>query len=307
MLAFRPSTTSFRSLASRCSNAQFLYPSRSFSSGAPSAELVKTLREQTGSSIGKCRSALLEENGDLEKAKQWLRQKNVQVAKTKWESRETKEGIIAAHCTGTTGLLIDFGAETDFVIKSKLFQDFVVEVAASLHDDPHANVGDKLVQVGAQLGEKVQIERTARIEGKCIGAYVHSPSAGDRHYSTVGHTGAMVSLKQHDGNDVSVEELQAMAQKVARHIVAYRPSYVRVEDVPEEVVESERQIFRAQTAGEEKPEAVLEKMLNGKLQQFFSNEVLLRQSFLYDDKQSVEAVLLKANMRVENFSLLSRQ
>eukprot|EP00397_Hematodinium_sp_SG-2012_P040762 GEMP01044728.1.p1 GENE.GEMP01044728.1~~GEMP01044728.1.p1 ORF type:complete len:287 (+),score=69.37 GEMP01044728.1:64-924(+) len=278
-------------------------PTRRLFSTAPSASLVKQLREITGSSMGKCRQALVEEGSDVEKAKQWLRQRNVQVARSKWESRETKAGLIAAQCSGTDATLVDFGAETDFATKSKVFQDMAVEVTQMLHGDPMANTQDKLVQVGGQVGERLMVERIAKVEGKCVAAYVHSAAAGERHHATLGTTAAAVAVE----GESEAEVLEEFAKKIARHIVAYRPTYTREEDVPEAVLESERQIYRAQASDDDMSEANLEKKLTGKLQQFLSNEVLLRQSFLYDDKQSVGAILDKAKISVTQFSLLSRQ
>ncbi len=257
-----------------------------------SAALVKELREKTGAGFMDCKRALVESGGDLEKAIDYLRKKGLAGAAKK-AGREATEGLIGAAVVddGRRAALVEVNCETDFVARTADFKAFVDEVAgwAARTSGAESRIadewGERLKGLIAKLGENMVLRRAARFEvagGRgLIGEYVH---AG-------GKLGALVELTV-DGADP--KGLSGLAHDLAMHVVASNPSYVRREEVPADVIAREREIYKAQARETGKPEKVLDRIVEGKLEKFFADVCLLEQAFAIDNEKTVDEVLRAA-------------
>jgi elongation factor Ts len=256
-----------------------------------SAALVKELREKTGAGFMDCKKALAESGGDLEKAIDYLRKKGLAGAAKK-AGREASEGLVAAALAdgGRAGGLVEVNCETDFVARTPEFRAFVDEVAAWASRTPGAEAklqdqwGDRLSALIAKLGENMVLRRAAHFEagGKgFVSEYVH---AG-------GKLGALVEFAVEAADP---RKLADLGHDVAMHVVASNPGYVRRQDVPGDVLAREKEIYRAQARETGKPEKVLEKIAEGKLEKFYGDVSLLEQAFAKDSEKTVEEVLTGA-------------
>jgi elongation factor Ts len=258
-----------------------------------SAKAVKALREQTGAGMMDCKRALGEAGGDVEKAVEVLRERGLAKA-GKREGRATSEGVIAIALSGGTGAMVELGCETDFVARTDDYQQLGEKLAGAVVADaslatPTALLAssldgqtvDAIVKAAiAKLGENVEIKRVARFEesGGLVGGYVH---AG-------GKLGVLVALTA-GGN----EEL---AKDVAMHVAAADPSPVAVsrDGVSADLLASEREIYRKQALQEGKPEKIVDRIVDGKLNKYVSEICLLEQPFVKDPDVSVGDLLAKA-------------
>ena len=259
---------------------------------------IKALRERTGAGMMDVKKALDEANGDAEKAIELIRIKGLKGA-TKREGRSTAEGLVAAKVIdGTVGVMIEVNCETDFVAKSAKFIELADKVLATAVESGAAELdallaadvdgkplGDFVVEEGAVLGEKVVVRRVARVEGKTVDAYLHKTSK-----DLPAQVGVLFAV---DGEGDSAFEA---AHDVAVHSAAYAPAYLTREEVPAETVENERRIADETARAEGKPEAALAKIVEGRLNGFFKEIVLLDQPFAKDPKQSVGKVLEAAGV-----------
>jgi elongation factor Ts len=259
-----------------------------------SAKAVKTLREQTGAGMMDCKRALAEAEGDMEKATLVLRERGLAKA-GKREGRATSEGVIAIARAGGAGGMVELGCETDFVARTDDFQALGDSLAEAVAGDAsiasvdallEASVGgqkvaDAVTAAIAKLGENVVVKRVARIEvpGGLVGGYVH---AG-------GKLGVLVGVS---GDS---EERETVAKDVAMHVAAADPSPVAVgrDGIPKELLDQEREVYRAQALKEGKPEKVIDRIVDGKVNKFVSEICLLEQAFVKDPDKSV-GDLLKA-------------
>ena len=264
---------------------------------------IKALRERTGAGMMDVKKALDEANGDAEKAIEIIRIKGLKGA-TKREGRSTAEGLVAAKVTGGVGVMIEVNCETDFVAKADKFiqlADKVLTVAvesgaADLEALLATEVDGKalsevVVEEGAILGEKVVVRRISRIEGGTVDAYLHKTSK-----DLPAQVGVLFAV---DGEG---EAAATAAHDVAVHIAAMAPNYLTREDVPSELVESERRIAEETAKAEGKPEAALTKIVEGRVTGFYKGEVLVDQSFAKDAKKSVAQVLEEAGVKGTAFA-----
>ncbi|MFD1213879.1 translation elongation factor Ts [Arthrobacter sp. GCM10027362] len=265
---------------------------------------IKALRERTGAGMMDVKKALDEANGDAEKAMELIRIKGLKGA-TKREGRSTAEGLVAAKVVnGTVGVMVEVNCETDFVAKNDKFialADKVLEVAvesgaADLDTLLSAEVegkklADYVVEEGAVLGEKVVVRRVARVEGKTVDAYLHKTSK-----DLPAQVGVLFAV---DGEGDGALEA---AHDVAVHTAAFAPAYLTREEVPAETVENERRIADETARAEGKPEAALPKIVEGRLNGFFKEIVLLDQPFAKDPKQTVGKVLEAAGVNATGFA-----
>ena len=264
---------------------------------------IKALRERTGAGMMDVKKALDEANGDAEKAIEIIRIKGLKGA-TKREGRSTAEGLVAAKVTGGVGVMIEVNCETDFVAKADKFiqlADKVLTVAvesgaADLEALLATEVDGKalsevVVEEGAVLGEKVVVRRISRIEGATVDAYLHKTSK-----DLPAQVGVLFAV---DGEG---EAAATAAHDVAVHIAAMAPNYLTREDVPSELVESERRIAEETAKAEGKPEAALTKIVEGRVTGFYKGEVLVDQSFAKDAKKSVAQVLEEAGVKGTAFA-----
>jgi elongation factor Ts len=261
---------------------------------------VKTLRERSGAGMMDCKGALDEANGDLDKAMEVLRLKGLKGV-TKREGRTTSNGIVIARVAGNKGYLIELACETDFVAKADKFialgdqiADAIAAAGAETVDAALAatvagkTVGDAITDEAAIMGEKVELRRIAVVADENIDAYLHRTSK-----DLPPQVGVLVAFK---GADVET------AHDVAVHIAAFSPSYLAIEDVPQDIVDTERRIATETARNEGKPEAALEKIVEGRVKGFFKENCLLEQDFAKDNKLSVAKVLEQHGLTVSAFA-----
>ena len=254
-----------------------------------SAQLVKELRERSGAGMMECKKALVENNGDIETAMEWLRKSGLSKADKK-ASRVAAEGRIVAAQAGKTAVLVEVNCETDFVGKDASFlkfSDAVAEIALkSGATDVDAlkaaaypgasNVDEATKALIAIIGEKIEVRRMARVESDgVIGSYIHG-----------GRIGVLVSLKG------GSEEL---AKGIAMHVAAMNPAHIRAEDVPADFVAKEKEIALSQMTEKDKakPAEILEKIIAGKINKIVSEVTLLGQPYVLDTNITVAEALKK--------------
>jgi len=259
---------------------------------------IKALRERTGAGMMDVKKALDEANGDAEKAIEIIRIKGLKGA-TKREGRSTAEGLVAAKVQGGVGVMIEVNCETDFVAKADKFiqlADKVLNVAvesgaADLETLLATEVDGKplseiVIEEGAVLGEKVVVRRISRVEGTTVDAYLHKTSK-----DLPAQVGVLFAV---DGEG---ETAATAAHDIAVHVAAMAPNYLTREDVPAELVESERRIAEETAKAEGKPEAALAKIVEGRVTGFYKGEVLVDQAFAKDSKKTVAQVLEEAGVK----------
>ncbi|RJU01594.1 elongation factor Ts [Arthrobacter frigidicola] len=264
---------------------------------------IKALRERTGAGMMDVKKALDEANGDPDKALEVIRIKGLKGA-TKREGRSTAEGLVAARVDGSVGVMVEVNCETDFVAKAGPFIDFsnkVLDAAiASGATDVEAllafevdgrPMSEHVIEAGALLGEKVDIRRVARVEGAVVDAYLHRTSK-----DLPAQVGVLFAV---EGEGAAAVEA---AHDVALHIAAYTPTYLTRDEVPADLVESERRIAEETARTEGKPEAALTKIVEGRLTGFFKDAVLVDQPFSKDTKKSIAQVLSDAGVKATAFA-----
>ncbi|MEY4647735.1 MAG: hypothetical protein RL009_151 [Actinomycetota bacterium] len=260
---------------------------------------VKTLRERSGAGMMDCKGALDEANGDLDKAMEVLRLKGLKGV-TKREGRTTSNGLVVARVSGGTGYLIELACETDFVAKAPKFvalADSVADAVAAagstdLASALKSDLGGKTVEEAindeaAIMGEKVELRRVASVSDAAVDAYLHRTSK-----DLPPQVGVLVA---YSGSDAET------AHDVAVHIAAFSPSVLTREEVPASTVETERRIAEETARNEGKPEVALAKIVEGRVNGFFKENVLLEQDFAKDNKQTVAKVLDAAGVKVSAF------
>ncbi|NDC19227.1 MAG: elongation factor Ts [Microbacteriaceae bacterium] len=260
---------------------------------------VKTLRERSGAGMMDCKSALDEANGDVDKAMEVLRLKGLKGV-TKREGRTTSNGIIIARVAGNKGYLIELACETDFVAKAEKFValgDLIADaIAAAGAETVEAGlaasvsgktVGDAITDEAAIMGEKVELRKVHVVSDDNIDAYLHRTSK-----DLPPQVGVLLAFK---GSDVET------AHDVAVHIAAFSPTYLTSADVPQDIVDTERRIATETARNEGKPEAALEKIVEGRVKGFFKENCLLEQDFAKDNKLSVAKVLEQHGLTVSSF------
>ncbi len=259
---------------------------------------VKRLRELTGAGMLDCKNALAESEGDFDKAVEALRIKGAKDVGKRAE-RATAEGLVAAK----DGALIELNSETDFVAKNAEFQKVAEEIvaaaakskAADVDAVKAAGVGDKTVEqviaeLSAKIGEKLELRRVAYFDGT-VETYLHKRAADLP-------PGVGVLVEYISGGTAAEKEA---AHAVALQIAALKARYLTRDDVPEEVVASERRIAEETSRAEGKPEQALPKIVEGRLGGFFKDVVLLEQPSVSDSKKTVKALLDEAGVTVTRF------
>jgi elongation factor Ts len=265
-----------------------------------SAETVRQLREETGAGMMDCKTALVEAQGDMGRARDVLRKKGLAAAAKK-ASRAATDGAIGAHIAegGTAGVIVEVNCETDFVAKTPDFQSLVKDIAAhvaaqapadvpALFDQPFAKqpgrtVGQLVQEKIAFIKENIVVRRFARFEQAAgargvVAAYIHPPAA---------KVGVLVELAAQSADGPA---LQALAKDVAMHVAAASPAaalYVSRSEVPADLLEKEKEIYRAQAAASGKPANVVEKIAEGKMKEYYATFCLLEQPYIREPKLTV--------------------
>jgi elongation factor Ts len=257
------------------------------------AALVKELREKSGAGMMDCKKALIENDGDVEAAIDWLRAKGIAKADKK-SGRTAAEGLIGINGAGTSAVVVEVNSETDFVARNDAFQELVRGVAsvaittdgsveaigAATYPASGKSVTDTIKDAIAHIGENMTLRRAVKlsVEDGVVATYVHNAAS-----EGLGKLGVLVALKSTGNKDV----LAAIGRQVAMHIAATNPLAIRSEEVDASVAERERNVFIEQSRASGKPEAIIEKMVEGRMRKFFEEVALLSQAFVINPDLTV--------------------
>ncbi len=264
---------------------------------AITAALVKELRDSTGAGMMDAKKALTETGGDMEAAVDWLRTKGLAKAAKK-SGRTAAEGLVAVAVDGGKGVAVEVNSETDFVAKNAEFQEMVggvAKLALSVADVEAllaSDMGGKTVQEVltekiATIGENMSIRRMASVEGETVVSYVHNAAASD-----MGKIGVLVAMT---GDDA------AFGKQVAMHIAAVNPASLSEDDLDPAVVEKEKAVQMDIARESGKPEAVIEKMIIGRMKKYMAEVTLLNQSFVVNPDLTVGAAAKEAGVEITGF------
>lgn len=262
---------------------------------------IKALREKTAAGMMDVKKALDEADGDMAKAEEILRVKG-QKGVTKREGRTTSNGLVTAQAAGGEGTLVEVLCETDFVAKGERFvalaDQVLAQAVATKAADAEAlldstlpdgkTVKDLLDEANATIGEKIEVKRVARLEGENVVSYLHKTSP-----DLPAQIGVIVATS---GGDESI------ARDVAMHVAAFAPSVLTRGEIDEATVENERRVAEATAKEEGKPEAALPKIVEGRVNGFFKENVLLEQPFAKDAKKTVAKVLEESGATAAGFA-----
>lgn len=264
---------------------------------AITAAQVKELREMTGAGMMDAKKALVETEGDMEAAIDWLRTKGLAKAAKK-SGRTAAEGLVAVKVDGGKGVAVEVNSETDFVAKNADFQEMVagIATAALTVSDVEAlkaadmggkTVTDVITDKIATIGENMSLRRMASVEGDVVGAYVHNAATAG-----MGQIGVLVALK--GGSE-------EFGKQVAMHIAAANPAALNEAELDPAVVEKERQVQIDIARESGKPDAVIEKMIVGRMKKFLAEVTLLGQQFALDTDKTVEQAAKDAGAEIVGF------
>ena len=267
------------------------------------AAMVKELRETSGAGMLDCKKALVESDGDIEAAIDWLRQKGLSKAAKK-SSRVAAEGLVAFAVDGTTGSAIELNAETDFVSRNETFQQVVGEVATlslkaggdidallgMIYPSTGRSVADEVTHQVATIGENMNLRRTATlsVSDGVVAGYMHNAVT-----PAMGKIAVLVALESSGDK----EKLGALAKQIAMHVAATNPASTTVDDLDPALLEREKNVLTEQARESGKPEEIIEKMIVGRIQKYYEEVVLNEQVFVIDGENRVKAVI--ANLAKE--------
>ncbi len=263
-----------------------------------SALLVKELREKSGAGMMDAKKALLETDGDLEAAQDWLRTKGLLKAEKK-SSRVAADGLVGVRVHENEGMMIELNSETDFVATNKEFIDLVdliLDHGFGITDKDKLlnkivsgkNIQEIINNKIATIGENISLRRVISIKGSNIYSYLHNSVSKD-----CGKIGVLVSLEGNKDED--------FGKKLAMHIAATSPLSMSESDLDADLVDREKKIISEQLISEGKPADIAEKILSGKLKKFYEENTLLNQKFVMDPDSSISQVLEKNNQVLINF------
>jgi elongation factor Ts len=263
------------------------------------AGLVKDLREKTGAGMMDCKTALAETNGDMEAAIDWLRKKGLSAAAKK-SGRVAAEGLVGVATAGNVGAAVEINAETDFVARNVLFQDFVdaaAKIAMEVKGDvealkgkPHPGeartVSEQLTHLIATIGENMAIRRAAAlaVDKGVVSSYVHTAVRPG-----LGRIGVLVALE----STGDAEKLGALGKQLAMHVAAANPQFLTIADVDGASLEREKAIYRDQATASGKTPEIAEKMVVGRVRKYYEEVVLTEQAYIMDDKSKVSQAVEK--------------
>jgi elongation factor Ts len=281
------------------------------------AAMVRDLREKTGAGMMDCKKALVEANGDMEAAIDWLRKKGLSAAAKK-SGRVAAEGLIAVASAPRTAAMVEINAETDFVARNEHFQAFcaaVAEMVLTVGDDIEAlknarypgsvdlveggkqfrTVGEQLTHLIATIGENMSIRRAKRLhvnEG-AVATYVHSAVKPG-----MGKIGVLVALEGASEQAV----MEALGRQIGMHVAAARPEALDVSFVEPSALEREKAVLTEQAKASGKPDNVIQKMVEGRIRKYYEEVVLLEQVWVHDGESRVKAVVEKAGAKLSGFA-----
>jgi len=261
------------------------------------AALVKELRERTGAGMMDCKRALGETACDMEAAVDWLRKKGLAAAAKK-AGRVAADGLVSVATRGAAGAVVEVNSETDFVARNELFQAFVRTVATlavtgngdveALKQMPYPGTGrtiaEELTELVGRIGENLVLRRVARLAvGKgLVSSYMHNSLAPG-----LGKIGVLVALE----SEASGEAVETLGRQLAMHVAAANPQFLDTGSVSASALDRERAILREQARGSGKSDAIVERMVEGRLRKFYEETVLLEQIFVVDGESRVSKVV----------------
>ena len=263
-----------------------------------SANAVKELREMTGAGMMDCKKALTEAGGNMDDAVDWLRKKGLSNAAKK-SGRIAAEGLVAAAVASDNrhATLVEVNCETDFAAKNEKFMSFAhqaAQMALTVGGDVEvlksASQAEALTELVAAIGENMNMRRVARVEiskgAGAVASYMHAAAAPN-----LGRIGVLVALE----SEAPQEKLAAFGKQIAMHIAATKPEALSREDVDSSALERERAVLTEQAKASGKPDAVIEKMVEGRIKKFYEETVLLEQVYIITGEGTVaDAVAAKA-------------
>jgi elongation factor Ts len=271
------------------------------------AAMVKDLRDKTGAGMMDAKKALVENDGDVEAAVDWLRTKGLAKAAKK-AGRTAADGLVAYALDGTKGALVEVNAETDFVARNESFQTMVrniADVALTVDGDTEKlksgsypgsdkSVEDYVAEMVGKIGENMTLRRAAglSVNNGVVVPYLHTPIA-DR----AGKIGVLVALE----GDGDKAEMEAVGKQLAMHVAAARPQSLNIEGLDQSIVQREREVLSEQAKASGKPENIIEKMVEGRIRKFYEESVLLEQIFVIDGETKVKDVAKKAGAQLTGY------
>ncbi|OUI85352.1 translation elongation factor Ts [Acetobacter tropicalis] len=273
---------------------------------AITAALVKELREKTGAGMMDCKKALNEANGEIEGAIDWLRTKGLAAAAKK-SGRTAAEGLVGVASEDKKAAMVEVNAETDFVARNEAFQNFVesvAKVALKVGEDLEAikaatletdrTVADELTHLIATIGENMSLRRARvfTVPSGVVATYVHGALRPG-----LGKIGVLAAIEAPTADDA----IEQLGRQVGMHVAATRPSSLDVTSLDPEEVERERAVLVEQARASGKPEAIIEKMIEGRIRKFYEEVVLLEQVWVHDGETRVKNVLEKAGVKLVGF------
>ena len=272
------------------------------------AALVKELRERSGAGMSDCKKALVETEGNMEEAIDWLRKKGLSAAAKK-SGRVAAEGLIGVASAARVAAMVEVNAETDFVGRNEAFQNFVQTVAqlaltvgediealkAAAYPGTGRTVAEELVQLVATVGENMSLRRAKvlKVESGAVATYTHNTLKPG-----LGKIGCLVALKAPTEEDAIV----TLGRQIGMHIAATNPQALDVSSVDPASLERERAVLVEQARASGKPDAIIEKMVDGRIKKFYEEVVLLEQIFVVDGENRVSAVVKKAGAELVGFA-----
>lgn len=253
------------------------------------AKDVMTLREQTGAGMMDCKRALVDADGDMDKAAELLRERGIAKA-AKRASKIAAEGVVYAHVEGKTGVLLEVNCESDFVAKGDKFHELAAEIAKVIVANKPSTVEELLTldmngktvetyvqEQTAVIGEKISVRRFTVYESNgLVETYIHMG----------GTMGVML-----DFDCVASDATKALAHDVALHVAFAKPQYLTAAEVPAETIEKEKEIMTKEVMNEGKPAAIAEKIVLGKIKKYYEENCLLDQKFVKDDKVTISQLI----------------
>ncbi len=279
-----------------------------------SSEDIKELRDKSGAGMMDCKKALDESNGNVEKAIEWLRKKGINTAQKK-SSRSASDGLVTVYIKDKEAVIVEINAETDFVARNEKFQAFCNNIADTCLKNRTANINelletktsdsdlkvkDYLTEIISKLGENIVIRRTKYIsdDNSYLQKYLHNSINENS-----GKIGTLIAYSVEDNN----KEVQEFSKNICMHIAATDPKSIDINNLDKELVEKERLIYTEQLKSSNKPENIIEKIVDGKINKFYGEVCLMEQLFVMDSKVKVKDIIKNfnhdagLNFQIKNF------
>jgi elongation factor Ts len=270
--------------------------------------LVKGLRDRTGAGMNDCKKALVETGGDMEAAIDWLRTKGLSTAAKK-SGRVAAEGLVGVATAPNRAAMVEINAETDFVARNEAFQAYVAQVAqialdvgediAAIKAAPYPGTGrsvaEELVHLVATIGENMNIRRARvlHVQQGVVASYMHAALKPG-----LGKIGVLVAVE----GASETAALELLGRQIGMHVAATRPEALDADSVDPAALERERAVLSEQARESGKPEAIIEKMVEGRIRKYYEEVVLLEQVWVHDGESRVKAIVKKAGATLAGFA-----